>query len=38
MAFNIEDPSVHGAVKRLATLTGLSESQAVAVAVNERLA
>ncbi|WP_284226710.1 type II toxin-antitoxin system VapB family antitoxin [Mycobacterium antarcticum] len=38
MALNIKDPSVHEAVKQLAALTGESQSQAVAMAVNERLA
>ncbi len=38
MALNIKNPSVHEAVKQLATMTGESQSQAVAVAVNERLA
>ena len=37
MALNIKDPSVHEAVKRLATLTGESQAEAVAVAVRERL-
>jgi antitoxin VapB len=38
MALNIKDPSVHEAVKRLATLAGESQAEAVAVAVHERLA
>lgn len=38
MALNIKDPSVHEAVKRIAALTGESQAQAVATAVNERLA
>ena len=37
MALNIKDPSVHEAVKELAKLTGESQAQAVATAVNERL-
>lgn len=38
MALNIKDENVHEAVKQLARLTGESQSQAVATAVNERLA
>ena len=38
MALNIKDASVHEAVKRLARITGESQAQAVATAVNERLA
>jgi antitoxin VapB len=38
MALNIKDATVYEAVKRLAKLTGESEVQAVATAVNERLA
>ena len=38
MALNIKDPAVHEAVKRLAQLTGESQAQAVATAVDERLA
>jgi antitoxin VapB len=38
MALNIKDPSVHEAVKRIAEITGESQAQAVAIAVNERLA
>lgn len=38
MALNIKDQSVHEAVKQLAKLTGESQAQAVATAVNERLA
>jgi antitoxin VapB len=38
MALNIKDESVHDAVKQLAKLTGESQAQAVATAVNERLA
>ena len=37
MALNIKDPAVQEAVKQLAALTGESETQAVANAVNERL-
>lgn len=37
MALNIKDPTVHEAVKQLAALTGESQAQAVANAVNERL-
>jgi antitoxin VapB len=37
MALNIKDPAVHEAVKQLAALTGESQVQAVANAVNERL-
>ncbi|WP_375481556.1 type II toxin-antitoxin system VapB family antitoxin [uncultured Mycobacterium sp.] len=38
MALNIKDPSVHEAVKEIARITGESQAQAVATAVNERLA
>jgi antitoxin VapB len=38
MALNIKDASVHEAVKQIAKLTGESQVQAVATAVNERLA
>jgi len=38
MALNIKDPSVHQAVKQIAKLTGESQAQAVATAVNQRLA
>ena len=38
MALNIKDDAVHEAVKRIARITGESQAQAVATAVNERLA
>lgn len=38
MALNIKDVVVHDAVKRIAKITGESQAQAVATAVNERLA
>jgi antitoxin VapB len=38
MALNIKDESVHEVVKRIAQITGESQAQAVATAVNERLA
>lgn len=38
MALNIKDASVHEAVKQIAKITGESQAQAVATAVNERLA
>jgi antitoxin VapB len=38
MALNIKDASVHDAVKQIAKITGESQAQAVATAVNERLA
>lgn len=38
MALNIKDPGVHDRVKRLAAITGESQAQAVATAVEERLA
>jgi antitoxin VapB len=38
MALNIKDDSVHEVVKRIAQITGESQAQAVATAVNERLA
>jgi antitoxin VapB len=38
MALNIKDAWVHEAVKRITIITGESQAQAVATAVNERLA
>ena len=38
MALNIKDAAVHEAVKQIAKITGESQTQAVATAVNERLA
>jgi antitoxin VapB len=38
VALNIKDASVHEAVKQIAKITGESQTQAVATAVNERLA
>jgi antitoxin VapB len=38
MALNIKDSSVHEAVKQIARITGESQAEAVAIAVNERLA
>ncbi len=38
MVLNIKDPSVREAVKQIAKITGESQAQAVATAVNERLA
>jgi antitoxin VapB len=38
MALNIKDDSVHDAVKRITSITGESQAQAVAIAVSERLA
>jgi antitoxin VapB len=38
MALNIKDESVHEDVKRIASITGESQAQAVATAVRERLA
>lgn len=38
MALNIKDASVHEAVKKIARITGESQAEAVATAVNERLA
>jgi antitoxin VapB len=38
MALNIKDEAVHEVVKRIARITGESQAQAVATAVNERLA
>jgi antitoxin VapB len=38
MALNIKDASVHETVKQIAKITGESQAQAVATAVNERLA
>ena len=38
MALNIKDASVHEAVKQIAKITGESQAQALAVAVDERLA
>lgn len=37
MALNIKDAAVHQAVKQIAMITGESQAQAVATAVNERL-
>ncbi len=37
MALNIKDPAVHEAVKEIARITGESQAQAVAAAVNDRL-
>lgn len=37
MALNIKDESVHETVRQIAKLTGESQAQAVATAVNERL-
>jgi antitoxin VapB len=37
MALNIKDASVHEMVKQIAKITGESQAQAVATAVNERL-
>ena len=37
MALNVKDRAVHAAVKRLAEITGESQAEAVANAVNERL-
>lgn len=37
MALNIKDTAVHQAVKQIAKITGESQAQAVATAVNERL-
>ena len=37
MALNIKDPAVHEAVKAIAKITGESQAQAVATAVNDRL-
>ena len=37
MALNIKDDSVHEVVKRIALITGESQTQAVATAVHERL-
>jgi antitoxin VapB len=37
MALNIKDESVHETVKQIAKITGESQAQAVATAVNERL-
>jgi antitoxin VapB len=38
MALNIKDDAIHEAVKRIASITGESQAQAVATAVRERLA
>lgn len=38
MALNIKDSSVHETVKQIAKITGESQTEAVAKAVNERLA
>jgi antitoxin VapB len=38
MALNIKDEAVHDVVKRITRITGESQAQAVAQAVNERLA
>jgi antitoxin VapB len=38
MALNIKDEAVHDVVKRITRITGESQAQAVAKAVNERLA
>jgi antitoxin VapB len=38
MALNINDESVHEAVKRITLITGESQAQALATAVRERLA
>ena len=38
MALNIKDAAVHEAVRQIAAITGESQAQAVATAVNERLA
>lgn len=38
MPLNINDPTVRAAVRKMAALTGESQAQAVATAVNERLA
>lgn len=38
MALNIKDASIHEAVKQIAKITGESQTQAVATAVQERLA
>jgi antitoxin VapB len=38
MALNIKNESVHEDVKRIASITGESQAQAVATAVRERLA
>lgn len=38
MALNIKDEAVHETVKMIAAITGESQAQAVATAVNERLA
>ncbi|EUA14497.1 antitoxin VapB28 [Mycobacterium kansasii 732] len=37
MALNIKDASVHEAVRQIAAITGESQAQAVATAVQERL-
>ncbi len=38
MALNIKNEAVHEAVKRITRITGESQAQAVATAINERLA
>jgi antitoxin VapB len=38
MALNIKDAAVHETVKKIAKITGESQAEAVAKAVNERLA
>lgn len=38
MALNIKDDSVHEVVREISKITGESQAQAVATAVNERLA
>jgi antitoxin VapB len=38
MALNIKDAKVHEAVRQITTITGESQAQAVATAVEERLA
>lgn len=38
MALNIKDASIHETVKQIAKITGESQAQVVATAVNERLA
>ena len=38
MALNIKDPRVHETVKQIAAITGESQAQAVATAVEDRLA
>ena len=38
MALNIKDPRVHDTVKQITAITGESQAQAVATAVEDRLA